>query len=183
MTSFRLPLALLGLALGACASAGSGASPYEQHHVTVDSPTGRVDLLLTREQYLSSDTITVPPGRAWPALVQTYAGFGVPLQGADGRNRMIATQYFHAHATFAGERMSRWLDCGSTMTGEISTNYEITLRFGTLIDSSVAGRSIVRTAVTASAIAPGSGTTPVDCSTRGTLERRIAALVASKSGS
>ncbi|HKW11792.1 MAG TPA: hypothetical protein VJO33_15500 [Gemmatimonadaceae bacterium] len=185
MTSFRLPFALVLLAItlatGGCASTGSSGGSYEQQHVTVDGPAGRVDLLLTREQYLSSDTITVPPARAWPALVQTYAGFGVPLQGADGKSRTIATQYFHAHATFAGERMSRWLDCGSTMTGEISTNYEITLRFGTLIDTSAAGRSIVRTAVTATAIAPGSGTTPVDCSTRGALERRIAALVASKS--
>ena len=78
--------------------------------------------------------------------------------------------------------MSRWLECGSTMTGDIATTYEITLRFGTLIDTSVAGRSIIRTSVTATAIAPGSGTTPVECSTRGALERRIAALVSSKSG-
>lgn len=148
----------------------------------MDSPSGRSDLLLTREQFLSSDTLTVPPARAWPALVQTYASFGVPLQGADAARRMIATQYFHAHANFAGERMSRWLECGSTMTGEIATSYEITLRLGTLIDTSVAGRSIVRTAITATAIAPGSGTTPVECSTRGALESRIAALVASKSG-
>jgi len=183
-SSLRLRLATLGVVFAtlACASSGSGPGPYSQQHVTVDSPSGRIDMLLTRDQYLSSDTITAPPARAWPALVQTYASFGVPLQGADAARRVIATQYVHAHATFAGERMSRWLECGSTMTGEIATNYEITLRFGTLIDSSVVGRSIVRTAVTATAIAPGSGTTPVECSTRGALERRIAALVASKSG-
>jgi hypothetical protein len=35
--------------------------------------------------------------------------------------------------------------------------------------------------MTARAIAPGSGTTPVECSTRGALEKHIAALVASKS--
>lgn len=147
----------------------------------MDSPGGRFDLLLTREQFLSTDTLTVPPARAWSALVQTYAGLGVPLQGADAAGRLIATQYFHAHSTFAGERMSRWLECGSTMTGEISTNYEITLRFGSLIDTSVVGRSIIRTALTATAVAPGSGTTPVECSSRGAFEHRIAALVAAKS--
>jgi hypothetical protein len=67
------------------------------------------------------------------------------------------------------------------MTGDIASNYEITLRFGTLIDTSVVGRSIIRTAFNATAIAPGSGTTPVECSTRGALESRIAALVASRS--
>jgi hypothetical protein len=179
----RVHLATLALLLGASACAsGSGAGPYAQQHVTIDSPGGRFDMLLTRDQYLSSDTLTVSPARAWPALVQTYAGFGVPLQGADAARRMIATQYVHAHSNFAGERMSRWLECGSTMTGDIATTYEITLRFGTLIDTSVAGRSIIRTSVTATAIAPGSGTTPVECSTRGALERRIAALVSSKSG-
>ena len=172
---------VVAFAIAACASS-SNPGPYAQQHVTVDSPSGRFDLLLTREQYLSSDTLTIAPARAWPALVQTYAGFAVPLQGADPKGRMIATQYFHAHGSFAGERMSRWLECGSTMTGDIATTYEITLRLGTLIDTSSAGRSIIRTAVSASAIAPGSGTTPVECSSRGSLERRIAALVASKSG-
>ena len=181
-TPNRVSIAALALGLTAlgCATSSTPA-PYGQEHVIVDSPTGRSDLLLTREQYLSSDTLTVPPSRAWLALMQAYASFGVPLQGADATRRMIATQYFHAHSSFAGERMSRWLECGSTMTGDIASNYEITLRFGTLIDSSVAGRSIVRTAVSATAIAPGSGTTPVECSTRGALESRIAALVASKS--
>jgi len=165
----------------ACASAGSGGQgSYQQDHVTVDSPGGRFDLLLTRERYLSADTLTIAPQRAWPALVQTYASFGVPIQGADAAHYLIATQFVHAHGSFAGERMSRWFECGSTMTGDIATAYEITLRFGSLLDTSMAGRSIVRTAVTATAIAPGSGTTPVECSTRGSLEKRIAALVASK---
>src|SRR5437764_12954009 len=113
--------------------------------------------------------------------MQTYASFGVPLRGADQRRYLIAPQPVHAHASFAGERMSRWLECGSTMTGDIASAYEITLRFGSLLDTTVAGRSILRTAVTATAIAPGSGTTPVECSTRGALEKRIAALVASNS--
>lgn len=183
MHSSRLAcLAVVALATLACASSGTpGAGPYEQSHVIVDAPGGRYDLLLTREQYLSSDTLTVAPKAAWPALVQTYAAFGVPLQGADRSRYMIATQYFHAHSSFAGERLSRWLECGSTMTGDIATTYEITLRFGSLLDTSVVGRTIVRSAVTASAIATGTGTTPVQCSSRGALEKRIAALVAAKS--
>ena len=183
MLSSRLArLAVASLATLACASSGSpGVGPFEQSHVIVDAPAGRYDLLLTREQYLSSDTLTVAPKAAWPALVQTYAAFGVPLQGADQSRYMIATQYFHAHSSFAGERMSRWLECGSTMTGDIATTYEITLRFGSLLDTSVVGRTIVRSAVTATAIATGTGTTPVQCSSRGSLEKRIAALVAAKS--
>jgi hypothetical protein len=180
----RLALvSVAALAAVGCATSGStAAGPYEQSHVIVDAPGGRYDLLLTREQYLSSDTLTVAPKAAWPALVQAYAAFGVPLQGADASRYMIATQFFHAHSSFAGERMSRWLECGSTMTGDIATNYEVTLRFGSLLDTSVVGRTIVRTAVSATAIATGTGTTPVQCSSRGALERRIAALVAAKSG-
>jgi len=180
--SARAVVVALIVVTAGCASAGPGAQgSYQQDHVTVDAPGGRFDLLLTREHYLSSDTLTIAPSRAWPALVQTYASFGVPIQGADAARHVIATQYVHAHATFAGERMSRWLECGSTMTGDIASAYEITLRFGTMLDTSMAGRSIVRTALTATAIAPGSGTTPVECNTRGSLEKRIAALVASKS--
>src|SRR5690348_15795001 len=98
----RLPfgaLALLVAALG-CASS-SNPAPYGQEHVIVDSPTGRSDLLLALEQYLSSDTLTVAAARDWPSLEQSYAAFGVPLQGADAARRVIATQYFHAHSSFA----------------------------------------------------------------------------------
>ena len=62
-------LAAAALATLACATTGStAAGPYEQSHVIVDAPGGRYDLLLTREQYLSSDTLTVAPKAAWPAL-------------------------------------------------------------------------------------------------------------------
>jgi hypothetical protein len=173
---------LVSLALAAaCASSGVGNPGVQREHVIVDASGGRFDMLLTREQYLSSDTLAIPPARAWKGLVQTYAGFGVPLQGVDASQYMIATQYVHAHGSFAGERMSRWIDCGSTITGDAATSYEVTLRFGTLLDTSVAGRSVVRTAVNAVAIASGSGTTPVECSSRGALEKRIAALTATKS--
>jgi hypothetical protein len=124
----------------------------------------------------------VSPARAWPALIQTYASFGVPLQGADAASHVVATQYVHVHGTFAGERMSRWLDCGNSITGDIASNYEVTLRFATVIDTSSAGRSVLRSAVTATAVAPGSGSTGVNCTSRGALEKRIAALVASRSG-
>lgn len=183
MYSSRLALvaAVVLAALGCASTGASDPGPYQQSHVTVDAPGGRFDLLLTREQYLSTDTLTVSPKSAWPALVQTYAGFGVPLQGADASRRMIATKYVHVHSSFAGERLSRWLECGSSMTGDIATTYEITLRFGSMLDTSVVGRTIVRTAVFATAVATGSGTTPVQCTSRGALEKRIAALVASKS--
>lgn len=185
MTSRAISPLILGGALctlAACASASSSAgTDYQQEHVIVDAGDSRFDLLLTRDHYLTSDTLALPASRAWKGLVQTYASFGVPLQGADGQHYMIATDPFHVHSNFAGERLSRWLDCGESITGDIATSYEVTLRFGTLIDTSDAGRSIFRTAVSATAIAPGSGTTPVECSSRGNLEKRIAALAASKS--
>jgi len=178
---FRAVLSLVVL-LAACASSGSSIEQggYQQSHVLVDAPGGRYDMLLTREGYMSADTLVVPTKSAWAALVQTYAGFGVPLQGADPSARMIATQYFHTHSSFAGERLSRWLECGSTLTGDIASNYEITMRFGSLLDTSVVGRSIVRTVVTATAVAPGSGTNTIQCTSRGALEKQIAKLVASK---
>ena len=184
MTFNDLHVALLCGALagvGACASVPSASTGYQQEHVIVDAGDSRFDLLLSHDHYLTSDTLALPASKAWRGLVQTYAGFGVPLQGADGQHYMIATEPFHTHGSFAGERLSRWLDCGQSITGDIATSYEVTLRFGTLIDTSEAGRSIVRTSVNAMAVAPGSGTTPIECSSRGTFEKHIAALVAAKS--
>src|SRR5690348_13092451 len=174
-------LVAAAVTVASCASTNAVNTGYRQEHMVVDAPGGRFDLLLTSDHELSSDTLVLPPAQAWRGLVQTYAGFGAPLQGADGQRYMIATESFHAHATFAGERMNRWFDCGQSITGDIATSYEITLRLGTLIDTSSTGRSIIRSAIDATAIAPGSGTTPVECSSRGTLEKRIAALAAAQS--
>lgn len=174
------PIPLVVVVAG-CGATGAVTQGYQQEHTIVDAPGGRYDLLLSRENVLSSDTLVLPTAQAWKGLVETYASFGVPLQGADGEHYMIATQPFHVHVSFAGERLSRWLDCGQSLTGDNATSYLVTLRLGSLIDTSVAGRSVVRTAVSASAVSPGSGTTPVECSSRGALEKRIAALAASKS--
>lgn len=184
MAMMRLHLTILGAALMSAAGCASTGGPVQtgmqQEHVGIEGVGGSFDFLLTKESFLSSDTLSVPPSRAWPALIQTYAEFGVPLQGADGSRRVIATQYVRAHGNFAGQRLSRWIDCGSSITGDIATSYEITLRFGTMIDSSAAGRSVLRSALGATAQATGGGTTPVECTTRRSFEKQIAALVQSK---
>lgn len=170
----------LGIAVaGGCASAGSGPNEggLERSTVTVD---GVMDVALWRDMSLSSDTVDRLPAVAWPALLRAYASLQVPLQGADPAKRIVATQHFRAHSRFAGAPLSQFVDCGSNITGDIANSYEITMRLGTRIDSTAAG-SVLSSALSASATAVGSSAPPVHCSSRRTLERRLATMVANGS--
>jgi hypothetical protein len=166
----------------ACASTSSAGSAYQEEHVTLNGVgNSRYDILLTHDRSLSSDTIAVPTPQAWKGLVRTYMSFGAQMEGVDGQHYMIATQPFRVHGTFAGESMSKWIDCGQSIMGDRSMTYEVTLRLGTLLDTTDAAHPIARTGMIAMAVTPGTSTAPIECGSRGTLERRIAALAASNS--
>jgi hypothetical protein len=175
-------VALLASFVAGCAS-GGGASPVRstQERVTFDLGAGAFDMKLFRDEVLSADTLALAPAVAWQGLVRAYASLGVPLQGANAGRRVIATQRFRGFRNFAGERLSRWLDCGSSMTGDIATTYEVTMRLATMVDTSLAARSVLLTSFTATAVATGSGTTPVHCRSLGKLEKQLAQMAREKS--
>lgn len=172
------------IAASACASAASRAAPttegtVSREDVSVDAGgMGLIDVTLWRDESLSADTVAPAPAAAWPALMRAYAALGVPLQGADAKRRVIATRFFHAHSRFAGESLSRWLDCGSSITGDIASSYEITMRIGTRVDSLSGGGARLSSAVSAVATAVGSSSPPVHCTSRRTLEKRLAEMTA-----
>lgn len=167
--------ALIVLAAGCATSGGSGSQPMmRQEHIQID---GVNSLTLWRDESLSSDEVALGQGVAWPALLRAYASFGAPLEGSDPKNHVIATQLFRAHGTFAGKQMSTWLDCGSSITGDIANGYEITMRIGTRLDSLDAGRTKLSSAVSARASSIGSSSPPVHCTSRRTLEKYLAEMV------
>jgi hypothetical protein len=174
--------ALATLAVTACAAASPLGSPYQEEHVSLNGVgNGRYDILLTHDRSLSSDTVGVATPQAWKGLVRTYMSFGAPLEGVDGQHYMIATEPFRVHGTFAGESMSKWIDCGQSIMGDRASTYEVTLRLGTLLDTTDVAHPVARTAMIATAVTPGSSTAPIECGSRGLLERRIAALALSNS--
>jgi hypothetical protein len=173
----RLGAAMLaGAALVGCATPPPPAQRTTREQISFDAGSG-FDITLLRDESVSTDTVSRAPNLTWRGLVATYASLGLPILGADAPRRIIATRHFRAHGAFAGERMSRWMDCGSSITGDIATSYEITMRLASVIDSLQTGQSVLHTAVNATAAATGGGTTPVHCRSLGGLEKRIAAGV------
>lgn len=173
----------IAIAVAACApspSTSSTPSSVTRERVGFETANGAIDMTLLRDERLSEDTVAFVPARVWPALIQAYASLGAPLQGADAPRHAIATQFFRPHGTFAGLAISRLLDCGSGIMGENATSYQILMRVATVVDTSVAGRSIMRTAIAATAVAPGGGTTTLHCQSMGVLERRLVALVVAR---
>lgn len=75
----------------------------------------------------------------------------------------------------AGQPMSRWLECGSGLTGQHADTWRITLSYAVFVDTASAGASRVGVALFATARNPeGVSTSAVACGSTGALEREIA---------
>ena len=169
---------LMGCASG---SSGGGSIPSSrtvEERVHLDAPSGGdFTLRLTHDASGSADTVALASGPAWAALMRAYTKLGMPISASFPDKHLLGTGPFRAHHRLGGEALSQYLDCGSSITGDNADQYEVTLRVVSEIEP-VGAQSVVRSQLAATAIAVGSSNSALHCSSKHTLERRIARLVA-----
>jgi hypothetical protein len=168
--------------VAACASGSGGSSiPSSrtvEERVTLDAPGGGdLTLRLTHDASGSADTVAIASAPAWAALMRAYGTLGLAITASDPGKHLLGAGPFRVHRRLAGQALSQYLDCGSSLTGDNADQYEVTLRVASEIEPAGA-QSIVRSQVTATAVAVGSSNSPLRCSSKYNLERRIARLVA-----
>jgi hypothetical protein len=177
----QLMTATFALIAGCASGSGGGSIPTSrtvEERVSLDSPGGG-DLMLRLTHDVSgyTDTVAVASGPAWAALMRAYGTIGLAITASDPSKRLLASGPLRVHRRLGGQALSQYLDCGSSLTGDNADQYEITLRVASEIEPAGA-QSIVRSQVTATAVAVGSSNSPMRCSSKLNLERRIARLVA-----
>lgn len=115
---------------------------------------------------------------AWRALPGVFAAFGIVPQHLDSEQKILGNFEHVVRRTLAGEPLSRYLSCGSTMSGSIADSYDVRLSVASQLLPAEAGQSLVRTRVEATARSrEGVSGSPVPCGTTGRLEARIAELL------
>lgn len=168
-------LVLVPLALGAVPESATAQAP-----IVVRALVGRTGRILADTM---GATFEVPAaaGRTFTAMQAVFDDLKVPTEVRDSTVLQIGNSGFVKRGSFAGRRMSAWVDCGNNMSGPRADNYRIELGAVTFV--SVVGResSQIRIAVIGTALDVGEAARPqIACYTSGALERRLHELLLKK---
>lgn len=169
------PAALLVLA-AACASTGSGVGTSAQTTNTVFTGTEGLPTSVSTDAPVASTVGTaIRPDSAVVRLQAAYALVGIPITLQDAATGRLGNPRFVTRSRIANEPMSRFVNCGQTITGNRADRDQITMSIVTTVRPGPNGGSQVETLLTASAQDRTSGNVGdmIPCTTRGALESRI----------
>lgn len=172
---------LVGAVLAGCASAPAAS--------TIETTAKRREMVAVGDQVVLleptvartiREELAMPPERAWALLPLAYEALGLPLTTLDSERRLIGAGGVRAQGRLGGAWLSRYVDCGTASTGLANADsYAVTLDVVTQVDGRADGaRAGLGTALRASGRPASTSTSnPVNCVSRGTLERRLAEIV------
>jgi hypothetical protein len=126
------------------------------------------------EDVTSTFALDAPLARSYGAVKAAFDDLHVPLSTDEGRGALLGNQHIKSVASFAGYRLSRLVDCGSSTTGLNADSFRVSLVFLVLLDSTDATHTQVRIGFIgggepiASAMRQG-----VQCASTGVMEARL----------
>ncbi len=113
-------------------------------------------------------------GRVYHATVVAFESMKIPVTLSDSGRGLVGNLQLIKSGSLGGAPFTRWINCGSTMTGPRAATYRITMPIVAMLDATGPGKSRVRIALVAQAQdMQGASTEPVLCSSSGALEKRL----------
>lgn len=167
---------LLLLLLAGC-SAGTSRGVTTQNgtpSTTMVETEGRTySLSSTPDRVVATEFVFEPQSKVWAALPAAYAAVGIPAgvvaQGSAFGNPDLRV----ANGRLAGARGAEFLDCGRSPIGvPVANAYTLHVNLVTSLESPRSGETRIVTRMHATA-QPRTGGGSAECSSLGTLEKRI----------
>lgn len=177
----RLPIAqtlAASLALTACVT-GATTTPSQIDRVVVSSDAG--DVHSYEDVPRVSVSVRAAPEAVLVALRGTYTELGIEEKLSGPSTRKVGNSYFSKTSRLGGVPLSRYIDCGSTMTGPAADNYPVTMSLVSLVAPEGTG-SKVETLFSARAAGASSSSGSLSCRTRGTLEAQLNRILVRRLG-
>ncbi|HEV2146892.1 MAG TPA: hypothetical protein VGR37_05800 [Longimicrobiaceae bacterium] len=163
-------LAFAVLALSACAPASPELSPGTRDSTLLVND-GTVNIR-TSERSVAVD-VPLAAEQAWAALPAAYEALGLRGGGPAGE-RLFGVPRMEASRALNGVRLSRYLDCGATVSVPNADSYAVTLQVSTRLTPVTGSSTRVETLVQGTARPRDTSGNPVACTSTGALERQIA---------
>lgn len=146
-------------------SIGSGVRP-------VDGQPGVVTL--TRTDAIPTDSLAVAPAAALDVVRAAYEAASVPVTLADRAGGQVGNQRLVVRRALGGTPLSRYLQCGQTITGTRADVDRIVMSIVSTVTALPDGRSTVSTMIAAHAVdVSGNSSDPQRCASTGALETRV----------
>jgi len=125
--------------------------------------------------------LNAPIARAYDAIKGAFDDLKVPLDVNDGSGAVVGNKNIHALVSFAGFRLSRIVNCGSSPIGQNADSFKVSLVLLALLDSTDAKHTKVRVGFVGGAepIA-GALRQGVQCGSTGLLEAKLIELASSR---
>ena len=174
--------AAIGLLTLMTACAGQTADPAGAPRetsviVTTDDGSASYEVRLTREDYVARTDLDVPVERVFAALSEAYQRVGLPSPELDPAVYLATVDGYRVTRRLGDVPLSRYLECGSGMTGAYADTHRVRLFVSTALEPVGTGKTIVRTRVEATAAPTAGGGGTRTCSSMGALELEIAELL------
>lgn len=170
-------LAALTFALAACAS-GTGGARIDRA-TTVDDGGNVMARTVTTD--LVVDSVALAPGAALSAVTDAYVALGLTPNQVDPARRIVGVRNVIVSRRLQGVPLTTYFECGVDVGVPIASNNRLELTMITEVREA-AGRSTMHTQATARALRTASGAQldPQPCSSRGSLEAKLAQTVRSR---
>jgi hypothetical protein len=155
------------LSLSACASASTTPNTVDRVIVQSDAGTVRANEAVPKV----AATVKSPPSVVLPILRDTYSELGIEPKVFDSSTGAVGNRYFVKSYRLGDVALSKYIDCGGTITGPAADNYKITMSVLSVVRPNGTG-SKIETLVSARADDAAGGSS-LSCSTIGTLEAQL----------
>jgi hypothetical protein len=173
-----LRLSFLMLFAIGCAGANTNAAPPPQPSTElIKIQVGPQTLTLTRDHEISTIELPASRDRVWKAVVAAHETLGLAMSSLDN-NAGVAVYVHQRSHLLDGNRLSKYIDCGTTIYGDRTDSYAVTVRVTATVESRGPNTTAVHSGVNAWARDPQTSSDAVACSSTGLLEQRIAELIA-----
>lgn len=178
-------LSAMSLLLVGCASSPDTSPGVEE------APFNAPEVVPLIERFLEGSVSNIQPGvdrvsvtieasghAVFEAVVQVYQDLGIEVAGVDPQAMAVSNPDLLVTRRIAGERVSRYLECGSGVLGGAADRMRIQMSILTQAEARPDGTSRLHTTIQAVGNNPeGTSNTRVPCSSNHQLELRIAAAV------
>lgn len=162
----------------ACASSSAGPGPPPPTRSVIRT-SGFQTAEFLDEKDLASATLPASPAEVWGVLPTVYEELEIPVTQRDPAQMILGNPGYDVR-TIQGKRMASYLDCGTSPSGILANLYDVTLALATRVSPAPAGGSVMTTILEGWAEPRVTRGNPVHCRSKGTLEERIAAVVAER---
>jgi hypothetical protein len=134
------------------------------------------------------DTMTAPEeldapyGKVYTAVIAAFDEMKIPLDTRDSSHGLVGNLTLTRRGSLAGSQMSRWLNCGTGITGPNADNWRIYIAVAALLDRvTTTNKTQLRVAMLAGAQdMQGNSKDPVVCASSGGIETKVLELVKKK---